>query len=236
MKSCSIKNFLYIYIFIYIYNKNQIKGEDCCKLCCCCYLDNKKKNINLNNFIQNNINNDNNQIENFGGIKGIIGKLEDNKVTFNVNTDSGLRKIAETVEEYNGDFNYENVKNLKMKLLDIEVAPETIEKQIESFDCSNTLTNSFSFLKNKTKVVTYTKEDLSEFFVYNLNDNRVYISKYSLYAGGYILINLDKTFKELKYGVTEKGIYVKRTDDRSWSFDCDKDKQEEYKKCFLEGK
>jgi len=236
MKSCSLKKFIYKYICVYIYSKNQIKGEGCCKLCCWCYLDNKKKNINpINNFIKNNINNDNNQIENFGGIKGIIGKLEDNKVTFNINTDSGLRKIAETVEEYNGDFNYEKVKNLKIKLLDIDVAPDTIEKQIESFDCSNTFTNSFSFLENKTKVVTYLDVGMSKVFVYNLNDNRVYKS-INFTNVGHILLNVDKEYKELKYGVTKNGIYVKRIDDCSWSFDCDKDKQEEYKKCFLEGK
>jgi len=232
-----------LYIYIYIYSKNQIKGEDCCKLCCCCCsVCNKNNKPKLNNdiYIEKNRHFDtekdnNNQINDFGGIKGIIGKLEDNKVIFNINTDSGLKKIAETVEEYNGDFNYENVKNLKVKLLDVDVAPDTIEKTIECFDCSNNLTNSFSFLGNKTKVVTYLNDEISEEIVYNLNDNRVY--KGIIFTNvGPILLNVDKEYKELKYGVNKNGIYVKKTADDYFSFDYDPEKQEEYKKCFFEGK
>ena len=230
-------------IYIYIYSQIQIKSDDCLRICCCCcYLCNKKSQLNndininqYNNNVPEKEEENNNQINDFGGVSGLIGKLEDNKVTFNINTSSGLKKIAETVDNYNGEFNFENVKKLKIKLLDIEVDPGTIEEQIECFNCSNTLTNSFSFLGNKTKVVTFLDGKISKRFVYNLNDNRVY-KDINFTNVGPILLNVDKEYKELKYGVNKNGIYVKKTDDSYWSLDYDKDKQKEYEKCFLEGK
>ena len=251
MRLCSIKNYIYIYI-----SKNQIKGEDCCKLCyCCCSLCNKNNKPKLNNdiYIEKDRHFDtdnNNQINDFGGIKGIIGKLEDNKVTFNINTDSGSRKIAETVEEYNGDFNYEKVKNLKVKLLGFNFNPETIEKQIEIFKCNRMINHEYTFLKDKILVGI---NDKDKEYIYNYNDDKLYIKTGSFVENiGYyhdMLINVDKkTLHILNYGIIPPTIsrknpcYIKRKsinktkDINSYDFIYDKEKQEEYKKCFLEGK
>lgn len=220
MKLYSIKNFIYTYIFICIYSKNQINAKNCC--CKNKYIKEDKKEIN-----------------DFGGVKGLIGILENNKVSFNINTSFGLKKIAETVEDYNGEFNYENVKKLKIKLLGIELDPETIEKYISDFSDNLKGNEKKSFFKGKLTKLIY-KTDNKELLIYDFNDSRYYYGfSINLEGGGnvfgYVNYN-NQTKKCLEYGVLiYHGLYFKynvNTRDVFW----EPDKQEEYKKCFLEGK
>jgi len=217
---------LYIYIYIYIYSKNQINAKSCCsKACCCC----KNKDIKE----------DKKEINDFGGVSGLIGKLENNKVTFNINTSSGLKKIAETVEEYKGEFNYENVKNLKIKLLGLELEPDTIEKYIKIFSYNLKNNEKFSFFKGKLTKLIY-KTDNGELLIYDFNDSRYYYIIEIEFDNGFNdsgCVNYNnQTKKCLEYGVLQNdGSYFKYNVDTGDVF-VDPENQKEYKKCFLEGK
>lgn len=221
MKLCSLKKFIYIYT--YIYSKNQIRVEGCCK----------NKDIEKETEDKEEDKKDNkNQINNFGGVSGLIGKLENNKVTFNINTGSGLKKIAETVDDYNGEFNYENVKNLKIKLLGLELDPDTIESYIEIFSYNLKINEKKSFLKGKlTKKINKTAK--GGYIIYVFNNSRYYLLDKTDQGKRFILNVHQQTKTILKYGIYYDGIYFKLEENL---IDEGPDKQEEYKKCFWEGK
>jgi len=225
MKLCSVKSFIYIYI----YSKTKINAKNCCsKICCCCKNKDIKKEIDDK---EKDKKDNKNQINNFGGVSGLIGKLENNKVTFNINTGSGLKKIAETVDDYNGEFNYENVKNLKIKLLGLELDPDTIESYIENFSHNLKYNKKISFLKGKlTKAIS--KEN-GNCLIYNFNNSRYYLLDKTDQGKRFILNVHQQTKAILKYGIYYDGIYFKLEENH---IDEGPEKQEEYKKCFLEGK
>ena len=233
MKLCSIKN--YIYIYIYIYTKNQINAQSCSKCCCC-----KNNESQLNNDSEKEKDKDNkNQINDFGGISGLIGKLEKNKVTFNINTSSGLKKIAETVDNYNGEFNFENVKNLKIKLLGVELDPDTIEKYISDFSNNLELNKYKHFFKGKLTKKIF-GNNLGGLLFYDFNDSRYYFSfpiTLENRESVFCIVNYNyQTDKCLEYGIiADKGIYFKLVVETGDVF-FEPEKQKEYEKCFLEGK
>ena len=214
---------------ICIYFKNQIKAKNCCsKTCCCC----------KNKYIKEDKEDNKNQINNFGGVTGLIGILENNKVSFNINTSSGLKKIAETVEDYNGEFNYENVKKIKIQLLGIELDPETIEKYISDF--SNNLKGNEKNPFFKGKLTRNIFSNNQELLLYDFNDGRYYyIIEIKFDNGfedsGYVNYN-NQTNKCLEYGVLKNDCgYFKYNVNTRYVF-ADPEQQEEYKKCFWEGK
>ena len=215
---------LYIYILI-----NQINAKNCCSKTCCC---GKNKDIKKETEEKDKDKKDNKkQINDFGGVSGLIGALENNKVVFKVNTSSGLKKIAETVDNYNGEFNYENVKNLEIKLLGFDFKPKIIEENIKYFKRRQETLSDFPFLKDK--IVIFLAEYNSYTLMYNFDDCKYYF--YLFFENKHFILNADQQTKELlKYGICSTGLYVEIDEEGLVCWDLDKN--EEYKKGFLEGK
>ena len=207
---------------ICIYFKNQIKAKNCCsKTCCCC----------KNKYIKEDKEDNKNQINNFGGVTGLIGILENNKVSFNINTSSGLKKIAETVEVCKGEFNYENVKKLKIILLGLELEPDTIEKYIDAFSCNLKKNEERSFLKGKLIKAISNGNDNQ--LIYNFNNSRYYLLWHDKFKRRLILNVNQQTKDKLNYGIYFDGTYLKFEGTNIYS---EPERQEDYKKGFLEGK
>ena len=152
-----------------------------------------------------------------------------------MNTDSGLRKIAETVEEYNGEFIFENVKNLKIKLLGLELDPDTVENYIKSFSNNLIVNKNRSFLKGKIVKLIY-KTAKGGSVIYVFNNSRYYLFDKTNQGERFILNVNQKENKILNYGIYgiyDKGTYFNLKGNLIYE---EPEKQEEYKKCFLEGK
>jgi len=225
MRFCSIKSYIYVHVLI-----NQINAKN--------YYYKKEETENKENDKKDN----NNQIIDFGGIKGLIGILENNKVSFNINTDSGsgsrLKKIAETVDDYNGEFNYGNVKNLKIQLLGLKFSPKTIETYIDIFRNNLEVSEKISFLKGKLAKLIY-KTDNRGLVIYVFNNSRYYFRFPVTLKNGeesFGIVNYNnQTRKCLEYGVLDNGTYFKLVPGASKLF-CEPENKDEYRKYFLEGK
>lgn len=121
----------------------------------------------------------------------------------------------------------------------LNFSPETIEKQIEFFKNYREYIDNFSLSLLKNKIIIINQLESGTFLISNLDDGCFYTFYKSIFFIDLgiksCLVKADKNGNELGYGITDSGNYFKKDNvNKLWIYD--KDKEEEYKKCFLEGK
>ena len=180
-----------------------------------------------------------NTINNLEGVVGLTCKLENNKICLYTKVPGNDNyKFAESVEEFKGEFKYENFKGLKINIkideFGIDWLGVTLEEQIEYFKEDLSLLESFEFLRNK---IIFNKNSI---YIYDLSDMKGYINRTD---GNQICFLQNADFSDLKepkckvYGITNKGKYYKEIEELTGYYpDAAEEKQKEYKEAFFEGK
>ena len=177
-----------------------------------------------------------NVISDLEGVVGLTCKLENNKICLYTKVPNNENyKFAESVEDFKGEFKYENFKELKVNIKIDEFGINwedlyTIKKLIEIFKSNLNALKSFGFLSNK--IIFYTKDS----HIRDLSDMKIYeIGKIG--SGTWYCQNVDFSnpgdLKLKDYGILSNGKYFKQ--DVEDTIDDSEEKQEEYKNKFLNG-
>ena len=189
-----------------------------------------------------------NVINDLEGVVGLTCKLENNKVCLYTKVPGNDNyNFAESVEDFNGEFKYENFKdlriNIKIKEFGIDWKDDcTIKKQIRELKKNLLITEDFKFLQNKIIIILYHDEGGYEYLC-DLSDMRVYANETDNKNSLTFIKNVDfsdpDNFNLKEYGMInseEKGERYYIDADNDNGYDDSDEKQEEYKKAFFDGK
>ena len=185
----------------------------------------------------------NNVIYNLEGVVGLTCKLENNKVCLYTKVSGNKNyKFGESTEAFNGEFNYEKFKDLRINIKIDEFGINwedccTIEGLIIGLRVDWQTIKDFKFLQNKI-IFLGTGDEGGYSYLNDLSDMKVYRNITKPNSQVSFLLNVDisnpEDFKDKSYGIAYNEKYFKLTGTGKGYDDSDEN-QAEYKTKFLNG-